>query len=76
MHLTITRVIFIVKTVMKFPALQEEVKMRKILALPLLLIFLTSFGLAQNWFEGSLDDAVTKSKNEGKLVLIDFFSGG
>jgi hypothetical protein len=61
---------------MEFPALQEEVKMRKLLALPLLLIFLTSFGLAQNWFKGSLDDAIAKSKEEGKLVLVDFFSGG
>jgi len=50
--------------------------MRKLLALPLLLIFLSSFGAAQSWFQGSLDDAVAKAKTEGKLVLIDFFSDG
>jgi len=50
--------------------------MKKLLALPLLLIFLSSFGVAQNWFQGSLDDAVASAKDEGKLVLIDFFSDG
>ena len=50
--------------------------MRKIIVLPLLLLFLASFVVAQDWFQGTLDDAVSKSKDEGKLVLIDFFSDG
>jgi hypothetical protein len=54
----------------------EEVSMKRLLALPLLLIFLSSFGVAQNWFQGSLDDAVSTAKDQGKLVLLDFFSGG
>jgi hypothetical protein len=54
----------------------EEVRMKKLFVLSLLLIFLSSFGVAQNWFEGSLDDAVAKAKSENKLVLIDFFSDG
>ena len=29
---------------------------------------------AQNWFKGSLDDALTKAKTENKKVLVDFFS--
>jgi hypothetical protein len=61
---------------MKSFALLEEVNMKKLLVLPLLLIFLSSFGIAQNWFQGSLDDAVAKAKSEDKLVLIDFFSDG
>jgi hypothetical protein len=35
---------------------------------------LASTVLAQNWFKGSLDQAVTKAKAENKLVLIDFYS--
>lgn len=50
--------------------------MKKLFVLSLLLIFLSSFGIAQNWFQGNLDDAVAKAKTEGKLVLIDFFSDG
>lgn len=50
--------------------------MRKKIAIPLLLISLSSFAVAQNWFKGSLDEAIAKSKTENKLVLIDFFSGG
>jgi hypothetical protein len=50
--------------------------MKKLLALPLLLIFFSSFGVAQNWFQGSLDNAVAAAKNQGKLVLLDFFSDG
>ena len=54
----------------------EEVRMKKLFVLSLLLIFLSSLGVAQNWFQGSLDDAVAKAKSEDKLVLIDFFSDG
>ena len=60
----------------KFSLLEEVSIVRKLLALPLLLIFLSHFGVAQNWFQGSLDDAVAKAKSEDKLVLIDFFSDG
>jgi putative N-acetylmannosamine-6-phosphate epimerase len=31
---------------------------------------------AQNWFKGSLDQALAKAKGENKLVLVDFFSAG
>lgn len=61
---------------MRVPTQHEEVSMRKKIAMPLLLIFLSSFAVAQNWFKGSLDEAIAKSKTENKLVLIDFFSGG
>jgi hypothetical protein len=50
--------------------------MKKLFVLTLLLVFLSSLGVAQNWFQGNLDDAVAKAKTEGKLVLIDFFSDG
>ena len=29
---------------------------------------------AQNWFKGSLDEALAKAKSENKKVLVDFFS--
>ena len=49
--------------------------MKKQLILSLLLIFIfVSSASAQNWFKGTLDDARAQSKNEGKMVLIDFFS--
>jgi len=49
--------------------------MKKTLAFvfPLLLVSAAS---AQNWFQGSLDQAVAKAKSENKLVLVDFYSGG
>jgi hypothetical protein len=50
--------------------------MKKLFVLSLLLIFVSSFGVAQNWYQGSLDDAVAKAASEDKLVLIDFFSDG
>jgi hypothetical protein len=50
--------------------------MKRLFVLSLLLIFLSSFGVAQNWFKGSVDEAVAAAKNQGKLVLIDFFSDG
>lgn len=61
---------------MKSFFLLEEVSMKKLFVLPLFLIFLSSFAISQNWFQGSLDDAVAKAKSEDKLVLIDFFSDG
>lgn len=50
--------------------------MKKLSALSLLLLFLSSFGAAQTWFQGGLDEAVAAARDQGKLVLIDFFSGG
>jgi hypothetical protein len=47
--------------------------MKKALLL-LMVLVLASTVLAQNWFKGSLDQAVTKAKAENKLVLIDFYS--
>lgn len=49
--------------------------MKKTLALLSVLAF-ASAAMAQNWFQGTLDQAVAKAKSEGKLVLVDFFSGG
>ncbi|MCX6561350.1 MAG: hypothetical protein NTZ26_12655 [Candidatus Aminicenantes bacterium] len=49
--------------------------MKKALVIALVLV-LASFASAQNWFKGSLDQAVAKAKVENKLVIIDFFSAG
>ncbi|MDD8027478.1 MAG: hypothetical protein PHI34_13305 [Acidobacteriota bacterium] len=49
--------------------------MKKALTITLVLV-LASFASAQNWFQGSLDQAVAKAKTENKLVIIDFFSAG
>ncbi len=50
--------------------------MKKTLAFLALIIFIASFAAAQDWFKGSLDQAVAKAKTENKRVLLDFFSGG
>jgi hypothetical protein len=39
-------------------------------------LLLASAAMAQNWFQGSLDQAVAKAKAEKKLVIVDFYSGG
>jgi hypothetical protein len=49
--------------------------MKKALAV-LSVLTLASAASAQNWFQGTLDQAVAKAKSENKLVLVDFFSGG
>jgi len=49
--------------------------MKKAVALPFLLL-LASAASAQNWFTGTLEQAVAKAKTENKLVLVDFYSGG
>jgi hypothetical protein len=41
-----------------------------------LVLILAASASAQNWFQGSLDQALAKAKAESKPVLIDFFSGG
>jgi len=40
------------------------------------LFVLVSAAAGQDWFKGSLDDALAKGKNESKLVLLDFYSSG
>lgn len=49
--------------------------MKKAFALSFLLV-LASAASAQNWFNGTVDQAVAKAKSENKLVLLDFYSGG
>jgi hypothetical protein len=49
--------------------------MKKTLLL-LMVLVLASFASAQDWFKGSLDQALAKAKTENKLVLLDFYSGG
>lgn len=55
--------------------LAAEVTMRKLAAFSLILVLVSSAS-AQNWFKGTLDEAMAKSKSENKKVLVDFFSGG
>jgi len=51
--------------------------MKRYAALISMLFFLfVSSAVAQNWSKGTLDNALTKAKAEGKMVLIDFFSDG
>jgi hypothetical protein len=49
--------------------------MKKAIALSFILV-LVSAALAQNWFNGTLEQAVAKAQKENKLVLVDFYSGG
>ena len=51
----------------------REVRMKKALTLTLVLV-LALFASAQNWFKGTLDQAIAQAKVENKLVLIDFYS--
>jgi hypothetical protein len=39
-----------------------------------MVLVLASFASAQNWFKGTLDQAIAKAKVENKLVLVDFYS--
>jgi len=41
-----------------------------------MIVLLACSASAQNWFKGSIDEALAKAKSENKKVLIDFFSGG
>ena len=54
----------------------KEVNMKKLFAISLLLLVFVSSAAGQNWFKGTLDDAFTEAKKEGKMVLVDFFSPG
>ncbi len=49
--------------------------MKKAIALSFLLV-LVSAASAQNWFNGTLEQAMAKAQKENKLVLVDFYSGG
>ncbi len=53
---------------------RKEGYTKKIMALAGVLL-IAPIASAQNWFKGTLDEAVAKAKSENKLVLIDFFSG-
>lgn len=53
---------------------RRSIIMRKQLTLLILLAALVSTASAQNWFKGSLDEALAKAKSENKKVFIDFFS--
>jgi hypothetical protein len=44
--------------------------------LALSLLALVSAASAQDWFQGTLDQAVAKARNENKLVLIHFDASG
>jgi hypothetical protein len=50
--------------------------MKKIASLSVMILIVASAGSAQNWFKGTLDQAVAKAKTENKKVLLDFYSGG
>lgn len=49
--------------------------MKKALGLSMVLVLATA-AAAQNWFKGTLDQAIAKAKTENKLVLLDFYSPG
>ncbi len=49
--------------------------MRKlVLVICLLVFFAGSPALAQTWLSGSINDALTTAKSQGKLLLLDFFA--
>jgi hypothetical protein len=54
----------------------KEVNMKKLFAFSLLLLIFVSSAAGQNWFKGTLDEAFSEAKKEGKMVLVDFFSPG
>ena len=46
--------------------------MKKLSVILLIMVF-TVPAIGQNWFEGTLDEALEKAKSENKRVLIDFY---
>lgn len=42
----------------------------------ILLLALPVLAKADIWFKGSFDDAMATAANEGKKILIDFYSSG
>ncbi len=49
--------------------------MKKVIAV-LFVVALVSAAYAQDWFPGTLDQAVAKARSEDKLVLIHFDASG
>jgi len=49
--------------------------MKKLLLLAAVALFVSS-AAGQVYFQGTFDEALVQAKNEGKAVLINFFSGG
>lgn len=49
--------------------------MKKLIILPLLILFTTSAFAQTNWFTGSLDEAKALAAKEGKLLLLNFTAG-
>jgi hypothetical protein len=43
---------------------------------PLLFLILISAGFPQNWFKGSVDQALAQAKTQNKPLLLDFFAVG
>jgi len=50
--------------------------MKKLLFGSVVFGLLLNSGAAQNWFKGTLDEAIAKAKSENKKILLDFFSAG
>ncbi len=50
--------------------------MKKIASLSAMVLLVASAAAAQNWFKGTLDEAVTQARVDNKKVLLDFYSGG
>jgi len=50
--------------------------MKKIASLTALVLLVASAAAAQNWYKGTLDEAVAQARTENKKVLLDFYSGG
>jgi hypothetical protein len=52
---------------------RAEVRMKKAASITIIFL-LASVASAQNWFKGSLDEALAKAKSENKKILLDFTS--
>jgi hypothetical protein len=50
--------------------------MKKIASLTALVLLVASAAAAQNWYKGTLDEAVVQARAVNKKVLLDFYSGG
>jgi hypothetical protein len=50
--------------------------MKKIASLSAMVLLVASAAAAQNWYKGTLDEAVAQARTENKKVLLDFYSGG
>jgi len=50
--------------------------MKKLASLSAMVLLVASAAAAQNWFKGTLDEAVVQARAVNKKVLLDFYSGG